>query len=90
MHAVLGTDGDDVTHRDVARVIEVQDIEPEKVLSYTWMGNDNDANREKARAALDAALTKKNITPKSYRLLGYNGPGTPKKKRTWELQAVID
>lgn len=70
--------------------IQVQDIEPEKVLSYTWMGDDNDANINKAKTSLEAALKEKKITAKSYRLLGYNGPGTPRKKRTWELQAIIE
>ena len=77
----VGTDG---------AKIEVQDINPEKVLSYTWMGDDNKANMEKAKTSLEAALTEKKLTAKSYRLLGYNGPGTPKSKRTYELQAIIE
>jgi len=70
--------------------IEVQDINPEKVLSYTWMGDDNNANMAKAKAALEAYLKKKKLFSKSFRLLGYNGPGTPKKKRTYELQAILE
>jgi hypothetical protein len=34
-------------------------------------------------------LSKKQLKAKSFRLLGYNGPGTPRKQRTYELQAVL-
>ena len=43
-----------------------------------------------ARAQLDTALEARKKQAKSFRMLGYNGPGTPRDKRTWELQAVID
>lgn len=69
--------------------IEVKDIGKSKVLSYTWMGDDSDAEMGKAKKALDSALEEKKVKAESFRLLGYNGPGTPKKKRTYELQAVL-
>ena len=69
--------------------IEIRDIPKEKVLSYTWMGGRNDKSLKIAKAALEAALAEKNLTLKSFRLLGYNGPGTPTKKRTHELQALL-
>lgn len=70
--------------------LEVRDVPAAKVLSYTWQGPDSEANLTTAKTALEAALTTKKITPKGYRLLGYNGPGTPKAKATWELQALLE
>ena len=69
--------------------IQIKDIPAQKVLSYTWMGKDNDENMKKAKTALEAALQEKKLKAESFRLLGYNGPGTPKKKRTYELQALL-
>lgn len=69
--------------------IDVKDIGKSKVLSYTWMGSDSDAEIAKAKVALDDVLEEKKLKAESFRLLGYNGPGTPKKKRTYELQAVL-
>lgn len=69
--------------------IEVKDIPKSKTLSYTWMGDDSDAQIKTARIALEAALKKKNQKAASWRMLGYNGPSTPKKKRTYELQAIL-
>ena len=69
--------------------VEVTDVPAMTVLSYAWMGPENKKTVAKARAALDAQLEEKKLKAESYRLLGYNGPGTPKAKRTFELQAVI-
>jgi hypothetical protein len=71
------------------RSVEVRDVAASKVLSYTWQGSDSKANQATARAALEAELTTRKLTAASYRLLGYNGPGTPRAKATWELQAVL-
>lgn len=79
----VGTTGSD------GKKIEVKDIETSKVLSYTWMGDDSKAKMKEAKAALDAALLKKGVKAESFRMLGYNGPGTPRKKRTYELQAIL-
>lgn len=68
--------------------VEVRDVPAAKVLSYAWQGEDSRANIAAAKAALDAALAKQHKTARHYRLLGYNGPGTPRAKRTWELQAL--
>ncbi len=43
----------------------------------------------RARAALVAELQRRKITATGYRLLGYNGPGTPRAKATWDLQAIL-
>lgn len=68
--------------------IEVRDVPAAKVLSYTWQGTDSKENIQKAREALDAALARRKLDAASYRLLGYNGPSTPRAKATWELQAI--
>lgn len=70
--------------------VEVRDVPASKALSYTWQGVNSKANILKARQALDASLAANNQKPKAFRLLGYNGPGNPKAKRTWELQALLD
>lgn len=72
------------------QAVVVKDIPPARALSYAWQGKDSQENKAKARAALDSALAEKNLTAKSLRLLGYNGPEIPADKRTWELQALIE
>lgn len=69
--------------------IEVKDIEQAKALSYAWMGDDSPEQIAIARKALEKALKEKELKAKSFRMLGYNGPGTPRQKRTYELQAVL-
>jgi len=69
--------------------IEVRDVPAQKVISYTWMGDKNDAAVKTAKDALEKALAEKQLKAKSFRLLGYNGPGTPRSKRTHELQAIL-
>ncbi len=69
--------------------IEVRDVPGAKVFSYAWQGKDTKANIAKARDALQATLTQRNLTPSGFRLLGYNGPSTPDEKKTWELQALL-
>jgi hypothetical protein len=72
------------------RKVEVRDVPAAKVLSYTWQGDDTKANVAKAKTAIEAALAERKISAKQIRLLGYNGPATPRDKATWELQAVLD
>ena len=76
----LGPDG---------KKVEVSDIPAIKALSYTWQGIDSEENVAKAKAALDRELETRKAKAKNFRMLGYNGPGTPREKRTWELQAVL-
>lgn len=75
--------------RDGAKV-EVRDVPATVALSYTWQGTDSKENVAKARTALEAALTERKKDAKGFRLLGYNGPGTPRSKQTWELQALLE
>ena len=69
--------------------IKVKDIEGAKALSYAWMGDDSRDQIAQAHKALEKALQEKGLKATSYRMLGYNGPRTPRKKRTYELQAVL-
>jgi hypothetical protein len=69
--------------------VEVRDVPANKVLNYTWQGSDSKANLATARAALETELTQRKLTATQFRLLGYNGPGTPRSKATWELQAIL-
>ncbi len=69
--------------------IEVKDIEQAKALSYAWIGDDSPEQITTARKALEQALKDKELKAESFRMLGYNGPGTPRNKRTYELQAVL-
>lgn len=69
--------------------VEVKDVPKADVLSYTWQGTDSKENVAKAKAAIDASLAEKKLTLDRYRLLGYNGPSTPRNKATWELQALL-
>ena len=77
----LGPDG---------KKVEVRNIPAMKALSYTWQGVDSMENIAKAKAALDHELEARKTKASSFRMLGYNGPGTPGDKRTWELQAVLN
>lgn len=72
------------------RKVEVRDVPAAKALSYTWQGENNQANVTKAKTAIEAALAQRKLGTKQFRLLGYNGPATPRNKRTWELQAMLD
>lgn len=69
--------------------VNVEDISPARVLSYTWQGPDTRQNREKALAALKEALEGRGEEASSFRLLGYNGPRTPRALATWEIHAVL-
>ena len=69
--------------------VAVRDVPSQNVLSYTWQGDDTKENVAKAKTAIDAAITEKKLTLERYRLLGYNGPATPRNKATWELQAIL-
>jgi len=76
-----GTDG---------KTVEVRDVPAFKALCYTWQGTDSKEAVVRARAAIEAELNTSKRTAKEFRMLGYNGPGTPRDKRTWELQAIIE
>jgi hypothetical protein len=69
--------------------VEVRDVPAATTLSYTWQGSDSKENIAKAKAALETALAQRKVSPTGFRLLGYNGPGTPRDKATWELQALL-
>jgi len=69
--------------------VEVRDVPALSVLSYTWQGPRGDAEIARAKAAINAMLTEKKLTSTGYRLFGYNSPSVPRKKQTFELQAVL-
>jgi hypothetical protein len=79
----VGTKGPDGTK------VEVRDVPQAQALSYAWQGDDSKENIAKARSALEENIEQQKIESTGFRLLGYNGPGTPRSKRTWELQALI-
>lgn len=70
--------------------VEIRDIPETRVLAFAWMGPDSDGNLTKAKEALEAALAERKVEAKGFRLLGYNGPGTPNARKTWELVALLD
>ncbi len=70
--------------------VEIRDVAAAKVLSYAWQGDDSKKNVAHAREQLEAELSKRDLESDGFRLLGYNGPGTPRDQRTWELQALLD
>ena len=80
----VGTKGPDGTK------VEVRDVPAAEALSYAWQGDDSKENIAIARSALEEAIEAQKIESSGFRLLGYNGPGTPRKERTWELQALIE
>ncbi|TAG11042.1 MAG: hypothetical protein EAZ42_02165 [Verrucomicrobia bacterium] len=69
--------------------VNVRDIPAEKALSYAWQGTDSNENLTAAYQSLKAELATRKMHAREFRLLGYNGPGTPRKKATWELQALL-
>jgi hypothetical protein len=69
--------------------VDVRDMPALSVLSYTWQGPRNEAGIAKAKAAISTILTQKKLTSTGYRLLGYNSPSVPRKKQTFELQAIL-
>lgn len=79
----VGTKGPDGTK------VEVRDVPAAQALSYAWQGTDSKENIAKARTALEETIESQRVEATGFRLLGYNGPGTPRNKRTWELQALL-
>lgn len=69
--------------------VDVRDVLALSVLSYTWQGPRDEAEIAKAKAAISAMLTEKKLISTGYRLFGYNSPSVPRKKQTFELQAVL-
>jgi hypothetical protein len=67
--------------------VEVRDVPALDTLSYAWQGPRSGA--DKARAAIDAELARKNLKAAGYRLLGYNSPFVPRGRQTHELQALL-
>ncbi|MGB6221055.1 heme-binding protein [Haloferula sp.] len=82
-NGTVGTKGPD------GAKVEVRDIKAVQAYSYAWQGNDSKENIAKARTALEETIEAEKVETLGFRLLGYNGPGTPRNKRTWELQAVL-
>lgn len=76
------------TGQDGAKV-RIKDMPAMKALSYIWQGPKNRASLARAKQALDEALQKGGWQSKDYRVLGYNGPGTPDAKKTWEMLLVL-
>ena len=70
--------------------VEIRDVAAARVLSYAWQGDDSKKNVAHARSQLEAELEKRKLADKGFSLLGYNGPGTPRDRKTWELQALLD
>jgi len=58
-------------------------------LSYAWQGGRSTAHLKKAEKSLLVELQKRKLEYSALRLLGYNGPGVPNEKKTWELQAIL-
>ena len=44
---------------------------------------------EKAKAAIDKVSRDKGLKSADYRVMGYNGPGVPDAKKTWEMLLVL-
>lgn len=69
--------------------VEVRDVPSAKALSYAWQGSDSNKNVAIAREALEAVIEDRGLETTGFRMLGYNGPGTPRDLKTWELQALL-
>ncbi len=82
-------------HRGVGKAgkdsskIDVRDIPAIKTFSYTWQGKNTSSMMKTAQKAIATELTKRCIKSNDYRVFGYNGPGVPNSKKTWELVAVL-
>ena len=76
----LGKDG---------KKIDVRNVPKMQTLSYTWQGDRNKATMKKAKAALDKVMKEKGLRSNDYRVMGYNGPGVPDAKKTWEMLLVL-
>lgn len=69
--------------------VEVRDVPAMNTLSYTWQGRKTNAVLKTAREAIEAELKKRGVKSNDYRVMGYNGPGVPARKKTWEMVAVL-
>ncbi len=70
--------------------VEIRDVAAARALSYAWQGPDSERNLTTAKSQLEAELAKRNLRATGFRLLGYNGPRTPRARKTWELQALLE
>lgn len=59
-------------------MVEGRDIPAMKALSYPWHGIDSEASVVKVKAALDDELEARKAMAKISRMLGCNGPDTPR------------
>lgn len=76
------------TGKDTGKV-EVRDVPAMKTISYTWQGRNSNTMIKTAKEAIDAELNKRGLKTDDYRVMGYNGPGVPSSKKTWEMVAVL-
>jgi len=76
----LGNDG---------KKIEVRNVPKMQALSYTWQGDRNKVTMKQAKAAIDKVSRDKGLKSADYRVMGYNGPGVPDAKKTWEMLLVL-
>jgi hypothetical protein len=76
------------TGKDGAKV-DVRDVPSTMTLCFTWQGKNSSNARKVAKKALEVELKKRGIAGTEYRILGYNGPGVPTDKKTWEMLVII-
>ncbi|MFT5634506.1 MAG: hypothetical protein ACI9SQ_002244 [Rubritalea sp.] len=69
--------------------VDVRDVPATMTLCYTWQGKNSSKTRKVAKKALEVELKKRSIEGTDYRILGYNGPGVPNDKKTWEMLVVL-
>jgi hypothetical protein len=69
--------------------VDVRDVSASQTLCYTWQGKNSSKTRKVAKTALKAELKKRGIEGTDYRILGYNGPGVPNDKKTWEMLVAL-
>lgn len=69
--------------------IEVRNVPKMQALSYTWQGDRNKVTMKQAKAAIDKVSRDKGLKSGDYRVMGYNGPGVPDAKKTWEMLLVL-
>ena len=77
----LGKDG---------RNVDVVDLPAIRAFTYAFQGRDTKENIARARRAIERKTEEDGVAVSGYRLLGYNGPGIPDARKTWELQAMIE
>ncbi len=71
--------------------VKITQLESEKRIVYSFIGNRSQAIRDAAKKKLEAYILSENLKPiSSFIIAGYDGPNVPLSQRRWELMYIVE